>query len=226
MTDTLAVKGVVHIVDDDKSLRTALARLLAAAGYETRTYASAGEFALLREPVSRGCVLLDLRMPGPSGLDLQAALARQEDTIPVIFMSGHGDVPISVRAMKAGAVDFLTKPIRSEELLAAVKLALERDSFASAQRRRLQRFREAWQQLTPREREVFERVTAGQPNKQIASELNSAERTVKAHRAEVMRKMGATSLAELVQIAGELRNPENGSSASLNIAPKGSQGCP
>jgi FixJ family two-component response regulator len=213
MTETPSCKAVVHIVDDDESLRTAVVRLLGAAGYETRTYSSAGEFALLRDRASRGCVLLDLRMPGPSGLELQSALLRQDDAIPVIFLTGHGDIPMSVRAMKAGAIDFLTKPVRSEELLGAIKTALARDSLTINKRLRLQQLEEAWKHLTPREQEVFQRVTAGQPNKQIASELDMAERTVKAHRAEVMRKMDAASLAELVQIAGELSRGLSGAAS-------------
>lgn len=204
MKTIAARKEIVHVVDDDESLRTAVARLLRAAGYEVRTYASAGEFALMRDVESRGCVLLDVRMPGPSGLDLQAALTRSDDALPIIFLTGHGDIPMSVRAMKAGAVDFLTKPVQRVELLAAVKTALEREARTQAERASLRIAREHFESLTAREREVFVRVTAGQPNKQIADELHVAERTVKAHRSQVMEKMGAASLAELVRIAQQL----------------------
>ena len=206
MSDPAAsAKETVHIVDDDESLRTAVSRLLRAAGYQVRTYASAGEFALARAEDLHGCLLLDVRMPGPSGLDLQASLTRHAEALPIIFLTGHGDVPMSVRAMKAGAVDFLTKPVQRAELLAAIETALARDASTRASRERLRTCRERRDSLTAREREVFTRVTQGQPNKQIAAELSAAERTVKAHRAQVMKKMGATSLAELVQIADDLR---------------------
>lgn len=206
MKPSAAEKEIVHVVDDDESLRTAVSRLLRAAGYEVHTYASAGEFALARTPDLHGCVLLDVRMPGPSGLDLQVSLARGEG-LPVIFLTGHGDIPMSVQAMKAGAVDFLTKPVQRADLLAAVKTALAKDAQSRVERASQHLCREHFESLTPREREVFERVTAGQPNKQIAYELGAAERTVKAHRAHVMEKMGASSLAELVRIAGQLCRP-------------------
>lgn len=195
----------VHVVDDDESLRTIVSRLLRAAGHELHTYASAGEFALSMHQGLRGCVLLDVHMPGPSGLDLQTSLMRSGNSLPVIFLTGRGDIPMSVRAMRAGAVDFLTKPVRSEELLAAVDMALAREAQEHRGRASLRDRRERLERLTPREREVFERVTVGQLNKQIAAEIHAAERTVKAHRAAVMEKMGATSLAELVQTAEALR---------------------
>jgi FixJ family two-component response regulator len=204
-TAVAAEKQIVHVVDDDESLRTATARLLGAAGYEVRTYASAGEFALARDATMSGCVLLDVRMPGPSGLDLQDSLARNSNPLPIIFLTGHGDIPMSVRAMKAGAVDFLTKPVERSVLLAAVEAALARDSQEYSERMKRHAWRERFDSLSPREREVFERVTVGQPNKQIAGEIEAAERTVKAHRARVMEKMGARSLAELVHIAEQLR---------------------
>ncbi|HSI14553.1 MAG TPA: response regulator [Chthoniobacter sp.] len=207
-TAAAAEMQIVHIVEDDESLRTATSRLLRAAGYEVRTYASAGEFALAREATMSGCVLLDVRMPGPSGLDLQDSLARSSNPLPIIFLTGHGDIPMSVRAMKAGAVDFLTKPVERSLLLAAVESALARGSQERSGRASLRAWRERFESLSPREREVFERVTMGQPNKQIAGEIDAAERTVKAHRARVMEKMGAASLAELVHIAEELRRAE------------------
>jgi len=206
MTSHVSEKPIVHVVDDDDSLRKAVARLLRAAGYDVRAYTSAGEFALAsRENNRRGSLLLDVRMPGPSGLDLQEALAREDEPLPVIFLTAHGDVPTSVRAMKAGAVDFLTKPIKRDVLLSAVRTALARDLrlHTSHEQRRDLRIRFA--KLTPRERNVFELVVAGRLNKQIAAELGMAERTVKAHRAQVMAKMQATSLAELVHLADRMQ---------------------
>lgn len=197
--------AIVHVVDDDESLRTALTRLLRAAGYEVRAYASAGEFALAREEGARGCLLLDVRMPGPTGLDLQRALARRGDPMPVIFLTGHGDIPMSVEAIQAGAVDFLTKPVQRPALLAAVEKALAKEGEMWRARERIRVLRERLESLTGREREVFTRVVAGQPNKQIAAEIGAAERTVKAHRAQVMTKMAAPSLAELVSMANELQ---------------------
>jgi FixJ family two-component response regulator len=196
---------VVHVVDDDDSVRTAVVRLLQAAGHEARGYGSAGEFLLGRSDRNApGCVVLDVRMPGPSGLDLQEALARLEVPLPIVFLTGHGDIPMSVRAMKAGAVDFLTKPVSRDALLAAVRTALARDAETRLARERLQSFRTRYETLTPREREVFAGVVAGKLNKQIAGELGTAERTVKAHRAQVMEKMQVASVAELVHVADQL----------------------
>ena len=198
-------KSIVHVVDDDASVRKALSRLLTAAGYEVRAYASAGDFALAPRGEKRGCVLLDVQMPGPSGLDLQEVLSRQDEPLPIIFLTGHGDIPKSVRAMKAGAVDFLTKPIDGEVLLAAIETALARDRASQTSQEQVRELRERFETLTPREREVFHLVVAGNLNKQIAAELNMAERTVKAHRAQVMGKMRAKSLAELVHFDERLR---------------------
>jgi FixJ family two-component response regulator len=196
---------LIHVVDDDESLRTALLRLLAAAGFEARGYASTGAFLMEPPPDRPGCLLLDVRLPGPSGLDLQAALQRQGVALPVIFLTGHADVSSSVRAMKAGAVDFLTKPVRRETLLEALSRALERDAGQRAARGEVARLRALFGVLTPREREVFERVVAGRLNKQIAVELGVAERTVKAERAQVMLKLGVGSAAELGRLAERLR---------------------
>jgi len=196
---------IVHVVDDDDSVRTAVVRLLQAAGYEARGYASAGEFLLGRSDRNApGCVVLDVRLPGPSGLDLQEALARLEVPLPIVFLTGHGDIPMSVRAMKAGAVDFLTKPVSREALLAAVRVAVARDADTRATREGLRGLRARYESLTPREREVFAGIVAGRLNKQIAAELGTAERTIKAHRAHVMEKMDVASVAELVRIAGQL----------------------
>jgi FixJ family two-component response regulator len=207
MTSSLPEKPIVHVVDDDDSLRKAVTRLLRAAGYDVRAYASAGDFALAsRENNRRGCVLLDVRMPGPSGLDLQEALAKEDEPLPIIFLTAHGDVPMSVRAMKAGAVDFLTKPIKRDILLSAVRTALARDLHMHTSHEQLRDLRLRFAKLTPREREVFDLVIAGRLNKQIAAELVMAERTVKAHRAQVMAKMQVASLAELVHLADKMQS--------------------
>jgi FixJ family two-component response regulator len=195
---------IIHVVDDDESFRTALVRLLRAANYEVRTYANAGDFLLRPPEAAPGCILLDVRMPGPSGLTLQEALAAQPEPLPVIFLSGHGDVPTAVRAMKSGAVDFLTKPVERKALLEAIERALARDAQARAARQRLRAWRNRYNGLTAREVEIFERVVSGKMNKEIADELGAAERTIKAHRANVMEKMEAGSVAELVQIAEAL----------------------
>jgi FixJ family two-component response regulator len=184
--------AVIHVVDDDEDMRTGLARLLRAEGYEVRTYASAGDFLLAAPPPASGCIILDLQMPGPSGLELQQAVS-----LPIVFLTGRGDVASSVRAMKAGAVDFLTKPVEPADLLKAIEGALERGRAAHAQRGVQARYAA----LTPRERAVFEQVVAGKQNKQIARALGITERTVKMHRAQVMAKMQAGSLAELVRSA-------------------------
>jgi FixJ family two-component response regulator len=206
MPSSVSEKPIIHVVDDDDSLRKAVTRLLRAAGYDVRAYASAGEFLLAsRENNRRGCVLLDVRMPGPSGLDLQEALAREEEPLPVIFLTAYGDVPTSVRAMKAGAVDFLTKPIKRDMLLSAVRTALARDLRLHTSHEQRRDVRMRFTKLTPRERDVFELVVAGRLNKQIAAELGMAERTVKAHRAQVMTKMQAKSLAELVHLADKMQ---------------------
>jgi RNA polymerase sigma factor (sigma-70 family) len=202
----ISEEPIIHVVDDDDSLRKAVTRLLRVAGYDVRAYASAGDFALAsREKTRRGCVLLDVRMPGPSGLDLQEALAREDEPLPIIFLTAHGDIPTSVRAMKAGAVDFLTKPINRDMLLSAVRNALARDLRLHTSHEQRRDLRMRFAKLTPREREVFELVVAGRLNKQIAAELGMAERTVKAHRGQVMAKMQATSLAELVHLADKMQ---------------------
>ncbi len=196
--------ATIHVVDDDESLRTALVRLLRAAGYAVRTYASAGDFLLNKPENAPGCMILDVRMPGPSGFELQEAIAKLDESLPIIFLSGHGDIPMSVRAIKAGAVDFLTKPVRRETLLQAVRTALAGSAERCATRERLHSLRSRYESLTPREREVFARVVSGKLNKQIAGELGTCERTVKAHRAHVMEKMQLASVAELARAADQL----------------------
>ena len=194
-------RTIVHVVDDDESLRTALMRLLRASGYEVRTYASAGHFLLNKPENAPGCVVLDVRMPGPSSFELQEAIAKLDESLPIIFLTGHGDIPMSVRAIKAGAVDFLTKPVRKETLLQAVRTALAGSAERRAQNELLYSLRSRHESLTQREREVFAQVVSGKLNKQIAGELGTCERTVKAHRACVMEKMQLTSVAELVHAA-------------------------
>jgi len=196
---------VVHVVDDDESLRTAITRLLRAAGFAVHAHASATEFLLGARADVPSCVVLDIRMPGPSGLDLQEALARSDEPLPVVFLTGYGDVAMSVRAMKSGAVDFLTKPVTGRVLLSAVRNALARDGERRAARDRLRTLHSCYETLTPREREVFTQVVAGKLNKQVAAALLVSERTVKAHRAQVMKKMQVESLAELVRVADMLR---------------------
>jgi FixJ family two-component response regulator len=195
---------IIHVVDDDRSFRTAVTRLLRAAKYQVRNYASAAEFLNSDPSAAPGCILLDLRMPGVSGLDLQQALAQMEDRLPIIFLTGHGDIPATVRAMKAGAVDFLIKPVGREALLRAVENALGLDAKARAARAVLRRQQSLYGNLTQREREVLAHVVSGKLNKQIAFALGTAERTVKFHRASIMDKLGVQSVAELVRLAQEL----------------------
>jgi FixJ family two-component response regulator len=202
----MPAEPIIHIVDDDDSFRSAIARLLRASGYEVRTYSNAGDFLLADAGKVPGCILLDIHMPGPSGLDLQAALVQRQDLLPIIFVSGKGDIPGTVRAMKAGATDFLVKPVKKEALLNAIEEALARDARQRAAREHLSHLRACFGTLTAREHEVFERVVTGKMNKEIADELGAAERTIKAHRANVMQKMRVASLAELVQAAEQLRN--------------------
>jgi FixJ family two-component response regulator len=201
---TIAPTPLIHVIDDDESIRKAVTRLLKAAGYEVQSYTTSGEFLLADQDNRVGCIILDIRMPGPTGLELQAALKRQGNSLPIIFLTGHGDIPMSVRAMKAGAVDFLTKPVQKQELLAAVSQALEIQRQALTQQNRTQRIQENYDLLTERERTIFEMILRGKLNKQIASTLGIAERTVKAHRAQLMEKMQVDSLAELVRSASFL----------------------
>jgi FixJ family two-component response regulator len=208
----LATPPTVFIVDDDSSFRTAMTRLLRGAGYEVRAYASASDF-LAADPVDRlGCVVLDVQMPELSGLDLQQTLLRMAVPLPIIFLTGHGDIPMSVRAMKAGAVDFLTKPVRREILLSAIENAIKCNASERAARAAVQDLQARYAKLTPREREVFGLVVSGKLNKQIAFELGTVERTVKAHRAKIVAKMKVDSLAELVRAAVQLGLVEGSSS--------------
>jgi FixJ family two-component response regulator len=196
--------GTVHVVDDDASMRTSLARLLSAAGYAVALYATAEEFLEVADPAIAGCILLDLRLPGASGLDLQRALAERGCLAPVVFLTAHGDLPTGVRAMKGGAVDFLQKPVAADELLAAIAAAIAREAETRRQREEQAEIRARADALSDREREVWLRVARGELNKQIAHDLGIVERTVKLHRAKAMEKLRARSTADLVRIAERL----------------------
>jgi len=195
--------AVVHVVDDDESFRTATIRLLTAAGYRVSGYSSAGDFLMALPVDEPGCILLDVRMPGPSGIELQQSLRKQSQHMPIVFLTGHGDIPMSVRAMKSGAVDFLTKPVQRDVLISAVKAALEICENNQKMHQDEAELMNRYTSLTARERSVFALVVAGKLNKQIASELGVSERTVKAHRAQVMSKMQVDSLAALVRLAAQ-----------------------
>jgi RNA polymerase sigma factor (sigma-70 family) len=195
---------VVRVVDDDEAFRTAITRLLKAGGYEVRAFSSAGDFLLEGNDSQPGCLVLDLKMPGPDGLELQSAIARRPNPLPIVFLTAHGDIAASVRAMKNGAEDFLTKPVKKEALFAAIEAALARDERGRIEREERERIRRRFEALSPRERAVLEHVVAGRLNKQIASAIGTSERTVKAHRARVMSKMGASSVAELVRSADRI----------------------
>lgn len=192
---------LVVIVDDDPFIREALTELLRSVGLEARCFASTRELFAAPLPDRPGCMVLDVRLPGSSGLDLQAQLAAGDNDLPIIFMTGHGDIPMSVRAMKAGAVDFLTKPFRDQDMLDSIAGAIERHRGHRSSRAEARDAAALAATLTTREREVFDRVTAGLMNKQIAYELGISEITVKLHRGSMMRKMGATSLAKLIDKA-------------------------
>jgi FixJ family two-component response regulator len=195
---------MVFVVDDDPSIRTSTERLVRSAGFKVKTFGSAAEFLESPRPEGPACLVLDVRLPGQSGLDLQRELSGSGVQIPVIFVTGHGDIPMTVRAMRAGAVEFLTKPYRKNDLLGAIRAAIERDRASLKERLDTSALHQRYERLTPREREVMAHVVEGLLNKQIAGELATAERTVKFHRAHIMRKMEAESVAELVKMAGQL----------------------
>jgi len=196
--------SVVFIIDDDPLYRASAERLIRSVGFNVQGFDSARDFLSSRRPDVPSCLVLDVRLPGLSGLDLQRELAEAGVHIPIIFVTGHGDIPMSVQAMKAGAVEFLTKPFRDQVLLDAIRQAIGRDQVARRQHARDLDFRRRYESLGPREREVFKCVVSGMLNKQIADELGATERTIKFHRGHIMQKMQVKSVAELVRIAEAL----------------------
>ena len=195
---------VVFIIDDDASVRKALTNLLRSVGLKGEAFGTAQDFLARKHPDGPGCLVLDVRLPGPSGLDLQRQLVESGIELPIIFITGHGDIEMSVQAMRAGALDFLIKPFREQSLLDAVQRAIERDRGAYAQRAALAELRGRYQSLSPREREIMTMVVRGLLNKQTAGELGTTEATVKVHRAKLMHKMQADSLADLIRMAEKL----------------------
>jgi FixJ family two-component response regulator len=197
--------GVVFVVDDDESVRDALSNLIRSIGLAAETFASAQDFLSHRRPDATACLVLDVRLPGLSGLDLQRELATTGQQIPIIFITGHGDIPMTVRAMKAGAAEFLPKPFREQDLLDAIQQALDKDRIARRERTDLSEIRNRHETLTSREREVMMLIVRGRLNKQVAAELGISEITIKVHRHNVMQKMQATSLPDLVRMAQKLQ---------------------
>lgn len=195
----------VFVVDDDAAVCRALSRLLGSVALQARTFASAREFLNMARPERPCCLVLDVRLPDLNGLDLQAKLAQTDCDMPIIFITGHGDIPMSVRAMKAGAIEFLSKPFKDQDLLDAIQQAIERDRLATRERAELSQLRSRHRSLTPREAEVLPLLVSGLANKAVAAQLGTTEKTIKVHRAHVMQKMKARSFADLVRIAQRLQ---------------------
>jgi FixJ family two-component response regulator len=204
VTGTTAEQPLVFIIDDDVSVREAVEDLLHSIGLGVQTFGSSRDFLQSKRPDVPGCIVLDVRLPGPSGLEFQRSLSAAGIHLPIIFISGYGDIPMSVRAMKSGAVEFLTKPLREQELLDAVQVAIERDRLRLQEARIVADLQTRFQSLTTREREVFSLVVTGRPNKVIAAQLDLSEMTVKVHRSQITRKMRAKSLVDLVRMADRL----------------------
>jgi FixJ family two-component response regulator len=195
---------VVFVIDDDASVRDAIVDLLRSVGLAVESFGSTQEFLQNNRPDAPGCIVLDVRLPGPSGLEFQRTLTKSNIHLPVIFISGHGDIPMSVRAMKSGAIEFLTKPVREQELLDAIQTGIERDRARRREAKVVAELQERFDSLTPREREVLALVVTGRRNKQIAAQANLSEMTVKVHRSQIMRKMRAKSLVDLVRMVDAL----------------------
>jgi len=202
---------IVFVVDDDPSIRRAIKRLIGSVGLQVELFGSAQEFLLGKRPDAPSCLVLDIRLPGISGLDFQHQLAEANIHIPIIFITAHGDIPMTVRAMKAGAVEFLTKPFRDQDLLDAIQLALERDRARRQREAELVVLRERFESLSPRERQVVGMVVSGMLNKQIAAEIGTTENTVKVHRSRATEKMRAQSLADLIKMTERLQVPRGNS---------------
>jgi len=200
---------IVFVVDDDPSVRRAIKRLVESVGLRVELFGSAMEFMSSTRPDVLSCLITDIRLPGISGLDFQRELAKAENEIPMIFITAHGDIPMTVRAMKAGAVEFLTKPFRDQDLLDAIQVGLERDRGRRQRQAEAEILRQRFESLTPREREVLPLVVSGLLNKQVAAELGTTEATVKVHRSQLMKKMGADSLPELVRMAEKIGIPRS-----------------
>jgi FixJ family two-component response regulator len=200
--------SIVYVVDDDSAVRNAVDRLIRSVGLKVRSFVSADEFLGATLPAIPGCLILDVRMPGTSGIDLQNELAKREIQLPIIFITGHGDIPMAVEVMKAGAVDFLIKPFRDQNLLDAIQQAITRDRNRRKELEELLELRQRFRLLTRREREVMQSVVAGMLNKQIAAELGTSETTVKIHRGQVMHKMQAESVPDLVRMTAKLDLPD------------------